>query len=77
MSDYRIQHKAPGRDNGVPLPELDRAIPDVYDRPQDHHGGDDAELMTAVRAARGNFDRIVRIYRSVPAGVEAITRATG
>lgn len=74
MSDYRIEHTAP-TNNGycVPLWALDRMVSDVYERPQDHHGGDDFQTLRALGKARaGHPGAIVRIYRSVPEGVSEI-----
>lgn len=73
MSDYRGTHTAPTNDGyGVSLDSLSDHTADVYARPQDHHGGDDTETMTAVARARGNPKARVTIYRAVPHGVTTI-----
>jgi len=74
MNDnYRIQHTAPTNDGyHVPLWALDRMVSDVYDRPQDHHGGDDPTILRALAKTVLRSGAIVRIFRSVPAGVKRI-----
>jgi hypothetical protein len=69
--DYRSSHRAPGQGE-TPLWRLDECVADIYDRPADHHGGDDSATLRAVMHSRNNPDAIIRVFRSVPAGTETI-----
>lgn len=67
-NDYRLTHQAPTDDgHAARLDQLDAIVPDVYDRPEDHHGGDDKQTLTALSIARGHPDAHVTVYRSMPA----------
>ncbi len=75
-SDYRMQHKAPGK-AGAPLYDL--TVNDVYPKDvyqtlhqyKDHNPGDDYSLA-AIRKYKGKPDASVMIYRAVPKGVTTI-----
>lgn len=77
MTDYRIQHQAPGSE-GAPLYDLtgNGVYPsDVYDRPDFYLAGhrSDWEAVAKIRASREKPDRRVWIYRAVPKGVLVIS----
>ena len=77
--DYRGGHAAPTSDDGYSTPlhatgSSGGSFPgDVLDSP-DLYGAEYDETMTQVRAAAGNPDHVVTIYRAVPPGVTHINR---
>ena len=80
--EYRGTHKAPGSENGSPLHDVTKTIypGDFYTLPyntvlQYYGSGDkvsDAESLKAIRAAKGNPEALVTIYRATPKAVDAI-----
>lgn len=67
--DYRMAHESPGPHNGAALHDIETVMPDFYDHPEwyDYHeAGISAESIAQIRAARGNPDAQVTLYRSVP-----------
>lgn len=77
--DYRIQHRAPGREDGAPLSGLtDNGIypDDFYSRngPRFYGTGSDldAAAFRLANSYRGEPDAPVTIYRAVPEGVDTI-----
>lgn len=67
--DYRMAHESPGPHNGASLDDIETVMPDFYAHPEwyDYHEpGISTESIAQIRAARGNPDAEVTIYRSVP-----------
>lgn len=67
--EYRMAHESPGPHNGASLDDIETVMPDFYDHPEwyDYHeSGISAESIAQIRAARGNPDAEVTLYRSVP-----------
>lgn len=77
LADYRMQHQPPNPADGdvMRLDDLETDMPDVYEHPDWYastHSDGYREAVRAMRAARGNPDGMVTIYRSAPPGVEKI-----
>lgn len=73
--DYRIAHSAPSN-NGYNKP-LDNPVgiyPDDYADHPDWYGAEHEETIRQVRAAQGDPDHVVTVYRGVPRGVTRISR---
>lgn len=74
---YRGSHQPSTGEDAVRFYELDKAMPDFYEKPHhylwdiDNHFGK-IEARRAAMLARGNPDADVRIYRAVPHGVTTI-----
>jgi hypothetical protein len=74
FDDYRIFHQPDTSDDELRFHELDKAMPDFYERP-DLYMWDMKEHREALRqanTAKGNPDADIRIYRAVPHGVATI-----
>lgn len=79
MPEYSGTHRAPDEENGSPFHEVTKGIypDDFYSLPhskaiQYYGSGDkksDNESMFAIRAAKGNPDAPVNVYRAVPRNV--------
>lgn len=69
--DWRAAHRPPDPDDdvGAPLHQLDRVMPDFYERPSLYHFGEPGqhEATSAAFRVRGRPDAKVRIYRALPA----------
>lgn len=66
---YRMQHQGPDPDSGEALHEIgtrDTYPADVHEHP-DWYGATHPETVTQLLQARGKPDRMVTIYRSLPA----------
>lgn len=75
MSDYRVQHQAPGDDGySNPITRIaDSFGDDVLKHPENHGSGEvDPETMAQLRAVAADPSALVTIYRAVPPGVSAI-----
>lgn len=73
--DYRLAHTAPTDDGySVRLDQLDAMMPDVYDDPEQYHGGDDAANMSAITTARRCPQSEVTVYRSMPTTSSTLNR---
>jgi hypothetical protein len=69
--DYRGSHRPPdpGDDVGAPLHDVEQVMPGFHERPKlydFHERGVSDESIRSIRAARGNPDHEVPIYRAVP-----------
>jgi hypothetical protein len=70
--DYRMDHRPPGPHYGAPLHALDDERHgqfglDVYDHPDYYGSGQsNAEMVGAMRRARGKPDAPITIYRALP-----------
>lgn len=78
--DYRLNHRAPRRDDeeGTTVALSDILTGDVYPRDvlahPDWYGGEHAETIQQAKAAAGNPEAMVTVYRAVPPGVTRINR---
>jgi hypothetical protein len=83
LDNYQMAHRPPGLDSDVATPFHDLTANDNLVYPNDVYSSDGARLyghgevgvqesMQALRAARGNPEASVTIYRAVPAGVDKI-----
>lgn len=74
--DYRMEHRPPDAEGGAPLHELtDNGIypADVYTHPRYYTTSPDEDTAARIAARlRGNPDAMVRVFRAVPPGVNAI-----
>jgi hypothetical protein len=72
---YYLSHRAPVKDAddfNKPLHDLTEIFPpDVYDHPK-WYGQQYAETLVQIKAARGNPERLITIYRAVPKNVNEI-----
>ena len=67
---YRMQHQAPDADYGAPAHDLSKMFPaDVYTHPHYYDTGhaDYYPTHSKIRAAQGNPEKKIRIYRALPA----------
>ena len=69
--DYRGSHRppAPGEDVGAPLHDVEEVMPGFHKNPKLYdfqERGMSDESIRSIRAARGNPDHQVPIYRAVP-----------
>jgi hypothetical protein len=77
LYDYRMQHRPASPDYGAPLYDLTHEgfyPEDVYSQQGAQYFGtkfDDQFIHSLILAARGNPNYPVKIYRTVPVGVEA------
>lgn len=75
-TDYRMQHRPPGRESGAALHDLtsNSVFPkDVYSTLRDYGSGDpklDREAFDIIQKMKGKPDGTVTIYRAVPKGKE-------
>jgi hypothetical protein len=75
QNDYRGTHQAPTDDGySARLDQLDAIVPDVYDRLEDHDGGNDTQTRAALDIARGRPDAHITVYRSMPANHHQLNR---
>lgn len=67
--DYRLQHEAPDADYGAPLHDVRKHMRDFYEHPEYFHGGlaHDHESTHVIRAARDQPEKMIHVYRSLPA----------
>jgi hypothetical protein len=77
FDDYRINHRAPGHTEGYDSATFDNPqdmLPDVHERPEiyEFHHPPMHESVRQLRAARGNPEADVTVYRAVPKGVAHI-----
>jgi len=75
--EYRGYHKAPNKERGVPLHDLTQIYPDdIYSDKADVYYGDrsslysDKESINIMKAAKGQPDKTIRVYRAVPNTLE-------
>jgi hypothetical protein len=69
---YRMQHQP---FEASRFHEADKAYPDIYEHPEyykTHDQAHDAESLSAIRGAKGNPEKKVRMYRAVPKHVNQI-----
>ena len=73
MSDYRMEHRAPGNDGySANATDLTPLMPDVYEHPEWYDTEAEPATVELVRSMRGNPDLPVMVYRAAPATVVAI-----
>jgi GNAT superfamily N-acetyltransferase/8-oxo-dGTP pyrophosphatase MutT (NUDIX family) len=67
--DYRMQHQAPDEGYGAPLHDVENMMPGFYDHPEHYNFGqeDYGTSASKIQSARGNPEKKIRIYRSLPA----------
>lgn len=67
--DYRMQHQAPDADYGAPLHDVEEMMPDFYTHPHYYNTGQEHfwDSANKIIKARGNPEKKVQIYRSLPA----------
>ena len=86
MSDYRMSHQPDTAEDAIRFHELDRAMPDFYDQPDEYvwdlgkpehmslqFRGHTQAIRQAMRA-RGNPFARVKVFRAVPKGVTSINQ---
>lgn len=68
-ADYRGQHQAPDAEYGASMDNPDMMFPDIDTHPQYYDTGQpyDHESHSAIRSARGRPNKLVNIYRALPA----------
>ncbi len=84
MEDYRGSHQPDTAEDAIRFHELDKAMPDFYNRPHDYAGdlgepehlsdqfkGHHQAISQALRA-KGNPDAQVLLFRAVPKGVREV-----
>lgn len=76
--EYRGYHKAPNKDHGAPLHDLTQIYPqDIYSNKAVAYYGDnggyaDKESVRIIQTARGQPDKLIKIYRAVPKNLENV-----
>ena len=78
MPDYSGEHRAPGRDSGAPLDNLNGVYPDdVYGpnaaRYYGHESGSqtDKAAVRIIQATKGKPDAPVKVFRAIPKSIES------